>query len=107
MKKDRKKDPQAREKNLAKLPPMCYAVQPAYPLEIIIIKRGEQGYYTTDLPHGKTEKKAKEHVALLNEKICVPPVQVEAMLNGSICGWHVPAADPDVVAKLHKEMKGK
>lgn len=76
---------------LAKLPPVCFATKP-WTNETVLILRGEPGYIPFDRP-GSAEK--------LNAALPPPPTpeQVEAMLAGSMFGWHVPLADPDRVRR--------
>lgn len=81
------------EKNLAKLPELCHVAVPGEKV-LCIVKRGESGYYKTDWPVGD-DKFAEEFAAERNKKMGVTPAQASAMVNGSMVGWHVPAADPD------------
>lgn len=71
---------------LAVLPEKCY-VYVASTNEIGIVKRGEMGYYPTDIypPVG---------VELLNEELGVTKAQATAMTAGAMFGWDIPAADP-------------
>lgn len=74
------------------LPELCYSVHEGTG-ELIVIRRGEVGYYRTDY---STEDK-EQNVELadrLNEKLGVDMWQRQAMEVGSICGWDVPGADP-------------
>lgn len=74
------------------LPELCYSVHEGTG-ELIVIQRGEVGYYRTDY---STEEK-EQNVELadrLNEKLGVDMWQRQAMEVGSICGWDVPGADP-------------
>ena len=74
------------------LPELCYSVHEGTG-ELIVIQRGEVGYYRTDY---STEDK-EQNVELadhLNEKLGVDMWQRQAMEVGSICGWDVPSADP-------------
>lgn len=74
------------------LPEQCYSVLPDTG-ELIIIKKGESGYYRTDIDMGdKTENRvlADEY----NTKLGVSKAQEQAMEAGSMFGWAVPAADP-------------
>lgn len=74
------------------LPELCYSVHEGTG-ELIVIQRGEVGYYRTDY---STEDK-EQNVELadrLNEKLGVDMWQRKAMEVGSICGWDVPGADP-------------
>lgn len=81
------------EANFKKLPVVCYVLVPA---ERIIGKvvRGEPGYYKTP-PLPPSCKDPQKFCDELNRDLGVTPAQAEAMLNGSMWGWHVPAADPD------------
>ena len=80
----------------ASLPEQCYIyVQTVN--KIGIVKKGESGYYKTDLLECneiKSHTKAKEFVDELNEQLGVTPAQREAMMAGSMFGWHTPAANP-------------
>ena len=74
------------------LPELSYSVHEGTG-ELIVIQRGEVGYYRTDY---STEDK-EQNVELadrLNEKLGVDMWQRQAMEVGSICGWDVPGADP-------------
>lgn len=76
----------------ASLPETCYSTL-ANTGEIVIIKRGESGYYPTDIP-AKDIAEAKEIVDEMNEKGGVSKAQAESMKVGSMFGWAAPAADP-------------
>lgn len=80
----------------ASLPNQCYIyVQTVN--KIGIVKKGESGYYKTDLMECNNINrytKAKEFVNELNEQLGVTPAQREAMKAGSMFGWQTPAADP-------------
>ena len=74
------------------LPEVCYSILPSTG-DVIIIKRGESGYYRCEY---STEDKAfnREFANDRNANLGVSKAQVEAMLAGSMYGWDVPAADP-------------
>ena len=74
------------------LPDKCYAVLPSSD-EIIIVKKGESGYYRTD-KYGHDRAEALEIVSECNERGGVTKAQTAAMLAGSMFGWEAPAADP-------------
>ena len=74
------------------LPEKCYAVLPSSD-EIIIVKKGESGYYHTD-KYGHDRAEALVIVDECNESGGVSKAQAAAMLAGSMFGWEVPAADP-------------
>ena len=74
------------------LPELCYSTVPSTD-ELIIIKRGETGYYRCEF---STDDRAynREFADDRNVKLGVSKAQEEAMLAGSMHGWDVPAADP-------------
>lgn len=74
------------------LPEMCYSTMPSSG-ELIIIKRGEPGYYRCEF---STDDKAYNHEFAddRNVKLGVNKAQEAAMLAGSMYGWDVPGADP-------------
>lgn len=74
------------------LPERCYVFVPSSN-EIGVVRKGESGYYKTDIPVYDS-KDAKALVNEQNEKLGVTKAQAEAMKAGSMFGWHVPAADP-------------
>lgn len=74
------------------LPDKCYNVLPSGD-EIIIVKKGESGYYHTD-KFGHDRAEAQAIVDECNESGGVTKAQAAAMLAGSMFGWEVPAADP-------------
>ena len=74
------------------LPEQCYSVLPDTE-ELIIIKKGESGYYRTDIDMGsKAENRALADE--YNAKSGSSKAQEQAMSAGSMFGWAVPAADP-------------
>ena len=74
------------------LPELCYSVHESTG-ELIVIKRGECGYYPTDYNTPDKERNV-ELADRLNERLDVDMWQRQAMEVGSICGWDVPGADP-------------
>ncbi len=60
---------------------------------VVILKRGETGFYKTDIPFSGKEE-AQALVDKYNEKLGVTKAQAEAMKAGSMFGWACPAADP-------------
>ena len=63
-----------------------------------VIKKGETGYYKTDILECngiKTPDEAKELINELNENLGLTKGEVKAMEHGSIFGWDTPAADPN------------
>lgn len=74
---------------LKKLPAECFAITPLG--QTVKIKRGEMGHYpiTTSLT-------ALVDIDKVNEGMGCSKAQREAMLAGSMWGWEVPAANPDM-----------
>ncbi len=74
------------------LPEQCYVYLPTSQ-EIGIVKKGEMGYYRSDLSPVYGES-GQEFVDELNRQGGVNKAQAAAMLAGSMFGWGCPAADP-------------
>ena len=74
------------------LPEQCYIFLPTT-REVGIVKKGESGYYKTDLADG-VPSAMKNLVDSMNRKLGVSKAQAEAMKAGSMFGWDTPAADP-------------
>jgi uncharacterized ParB-like nuclease family protein len=90
----------AAERNIAKLPELCYT-DVATEDVVCIIKKGETGYYRTDWRLSPNDRKG--HIDELNAKLKLTPQQVLAMQIGSLVGWHAPGADVD----YHKQLAVK
>lgn len=75
------------------LPESCYGVLQSTE-QIIIIKRGESGYFPTDIP-AANKREAQEIVDEYNSMRGISKAQAAAMSAGSMFGWDVPAADPE------------
>lgn len=74
------------------LPHLCFSVLKSTG-QLIVLKKGESGYYQSDLSvesREQNEQLADYH----NEKLGVTAAQRQAMEVGSMFGWHVPGADP-------------
>lgn len=82
------------EEIFARLPELCYSVLNTTN-EIIIVKRGETGYYPTTYEPAKDRKAAEEWCDLLNEQLGVTKPQRKAMEVGSMFGFDVPGINPD------------
>lgn len=74
------------------LPDKCYSTLIDTGL-VVILKRGETGFYKTNIPFSSKEE-AKSLVDEYNKKLGVTKAQAEAMKAGSMFGWACPAADP-------------
>lgn len=88
-----------------KLPEMCYGFLKSTK-ELIIIKRGESGYYRTDC-FCNTKEEAQSLVDSRNELLGVTKQQAAAMNVGSMFGWNVPAANPECYDENGKIIGGK
>jgi hypothetical protein len=75
------------------LPEYCYSIL-GLTGELIILKKGESGYYRTDYStNNKLENlKLKDSY---NDILGVDYVQEQCMKTGSMFGWDVPGADPN------------
>ncbi len=76
----------------ASLPDKCYGYLRSTG-DIVIIRRGIDGYFPTDMRISDIES-AKTIVREYNEALGVSKAQEEAMMAGSMFGWHVSGADP-------------
>jgi len=81
---------------LEALPPLAFGRNPT-DNSLVLIKRGEEGYYplapTAKLPQVKSNEDPTD-AAALNAAIGVTPAQALAMVNGSMFGFDCPGADP-------------
>jgi len=77
------------------LPTQCFVVTPGTD-DLVLIKCGESGYHSVDANYFKRglSETPKAAAKRLNRGIGVTKAQAAAMLAGSVCGWHVRAADP-------------
>ena len=87
------------------LPEKCYAVLPSGD-EIIIVKKGESGYFHTD-KYGHDRTHAQAIVDEYNGQLGVSRAQAAAMLAGAMFDWEVPAADPKNYDKEGQPIKPK
>lgn len=79
------------------LPEKCFATIKSTG-ELIMLKRGERGYYQSDW--STSDKEYNKTLANdLNEQLGVTFAQCEAMEIGSMFGWGVPGADPAFYAQ--------
>ncbi|SKA18045.1 hypothetical protein SAMN02745126_04019 [Enhydrobacter aerosaccus] len=79
-------------------PEFCYAILPGRKRAVILIKRGEEGYWPE---HGMTVEEAERRNGLFN----VTPAMRTAMQVGSMFGWHLPGADPERAEELYSNAK--
>ena len=76
------------------LPETCFATLPGQG-DLIILKRGETGYYRSDWETG--DKNQNQEIADLHNRQCgITPAQVMAMQVGSIAGFQAPGANPQI-----------
>lgn len=87
------------------LPEQCYSTL-AGTGEVILVKKGESGYYKTDLDMGNRAKNTAL-VEEYNQKLGVTKAQKAAMQAGSMFGWHVLAADPNSYDETGRLLKSK
>ncbi len=89
--------------NLAKLPEMCWSTMNVTG-ELIMLKKGETGFWPAE-GYGKGQFKTWDEVAdLLNERQSITKAQRKAMTTGSIFGFHAKGADPDYVSEHYPEL---
>jgi len=74
------------------LPDCCYSVNKTTG-EIIILKKGETGFYRTDI-QTKGREESRELADFQNSKLGVTKAQEAAMYWGSLNGFDTPGADP-------------
>ena len=74
------------------LPEHCCSILPSTG-ELIVIKRGERGYYRSEWNTDSREEN-KNIADFTNSRMGITPAQLEAMVCGSMCGWDVPGAQP-------------
>ena len=75
-----------------KLPEQCCSIL-ASTGELIVIKRGERGYYRSEWNTDSREEN-KNIADFANRRMGITPAQLEAMVCGSMCGWDIPGAQP-------------
>lgn len=87
-----------------RLPEICFSVLPGSG-QLICIKRGERGYYPSDW---STDDPAQNRrlAEYNNQRLGVTSAQRQAMETGSMHGWNVPGANPQVYEQDEPEIKG-
>lgn len=78
----------------ARLPELCYGVLNTTN-ELIIIKRGETGYYPTNYVPAEDYETAEKWCDIFNEQLGITKFQRQAMEMGSMFGWDIPGINPD------------
>lgn len=74
------------------LPEQCCSILPSTG-ELIVIKRGERGYYRSEW--NTDSREGNKNIAdFTNSRMGITLAQLEAMICGSMCGWDVPGAQP-------------
>ncbi|MCE6957736.1 hypothetical protein LAZ40_01505 [Cereibacter sphaeroides] len=77
------------------LPELCFALHPDDG-RIICLRLGQSGYWEpTNAPEDPAGQARAAWVDRRNRELQVTPAQREAMIAGSLFGWHLPIADPD------------
>lgn len=77
------------------LPDFCLSTLPSSG-QLIILRKGERGYYASEWDTGKREENqniAREH----NRRRGISDIQEAAMSAGSMFGWNLPGGRPAVV----------
>lgn len=78
--------------NMKKLPPIAYA-DDGYD-GVALVKAGVMGYISIS-PKSYEGQSAEEVIRLRNEQLGVTPAKREALIWGSMFGFHSTGADPD------------
>ena len=87
------------------LPERCFSTL-GFTGELILINRGESGYYHS-VWSTESREENEELAELYNGRLGVTPAQRRAMEVGSMFGWDVPGADPaqyEISAMAMEEM---
>ena len=74
------------------LPDACFSILPSTG-QLIIIKKGESGYYPSEWDTGNREEN-RDIASSHNESRGISDMQESAMLAGSMFGWNTPGANP-------------
>jgi hypothetical protein len=82
------------------LPKFCFVVHPHMEQRIVMLKRGEVGYYKPDFNFLLDGSMTADD---LNRGLNLSKAQVEAMRCGSIFGFHTPGSHPS----QYKGQEGK
>jgi len=79
------------------LPYHCFYFNPVEN-EVVVLKKNKSGFYPIQGGMDGMDH-SKETADALNGKMGIHPAQREAMVVGSMFGWHVPGADPETHLK--------
>ncbi|MDR0851745.1 MAG: hypothetical protein LBN36_04570 [Clostridiales Family XIII bacterium] len=87
------------------LPELCYSAS-TESNEIIILKRGETGYYKTDWDPVKDYDTAIAIAKRKNDRMGITPEQYDAMVFGSMLGFGEPEETPEEQSAVQDEQEG-
>lgn len=82
--------------NLAKLPAVAFTPLIGDECQVIKLVAGEYGY--REDKRFPSEKEARFYCDMMNKIVGCSPAQEEAMIAGSVFGFHAPAANPEIYA---------
>ena len=85
--------------NLDKLPEYCFSIL-NMDGSVILIKKGKDGYFKTDIEPCVTQEKTEEMIREMNKSLGITRTQQISMEMGSIFGWDCKGADPDYIAQM-------
>lgn len=88
----RSDDAKQRVINSLTLKEFAAVVLPDDPKQVAFVFRGQDGY--TPYFQARDEREARRHADRINTEAGVTPAMRQAMLIGSMFGWHVPGANP-------------
>lgn len=99
------RDPDLFVQNYNKLPDISFALLNTDERVVIMIKRGEDGYYPVNGGKPFADKEvARTFAKAQNSKLGVTNAQASAMKNGSMFGFDTRAANPDDDCNQHEDL---